>query len=68
MGYVFTNQGVGKAQITDDSDGTLTLAGINTSTDNANQFMAGISQMLGIVGWSVQDAVRIVNQDVVEEE
>lgn len=67
MAYVFTNQGVGKAQITDDSDGNLTLAGINTSSDNADQFMEGISQMLGIVNWSVQDAVRVVNQNVEEE-
>lgn len=67
MAYVFTNEGVGKAKITDETETTLTLAGINTSGNDANQFMNGITIMLGLVGWTIQDAVRIVNQDVEEQ-
>lgn len=68
MPYVFTNQNTGKATITDDNDTTLSLAGINTKNNDANAFMNGIGIMLDIVGWTVQDAVRVVNQDVEESE
>lgn len=67
MAYVFTNEGVGKAKITDETETELTLAGINTSGNDANQFMNGITTMLDLVGWTIQDAIRIVNQDVEEQ-
>lgn len=68
MGYQFTNRAAGKSQITDESNTTFTLAGINTATDNANSIMAGLSTLLNVVGWSVQDANRIVTQDIEETE
>lgn len=66
MGYQFTNRASGKSQITDESNTTFTLAGINTVTENADSIMAGLSTLLDVVGWSVQDANRIVTQDIEE--
>lgn len=68
MAYQFTNQVVGKLKITDESGGDITLNGINTRENDANVIMGGVSILFGIVNWGVQDAVRIVNQDVEETE
>lgn len=65
--YIFSNQTTGKAQVTDENDNTFTITGINTREQDANVMMAGLSYLLDVVGWKVTDAVRIVNQDVIEE-
>lgn len=67
MAYVFSNQKTGKVKVTDENSNDFTLSGINTKETDANVMMAGLSYMLDIVGWKVTDAVRIVNQDVIEE-
>lgn len=67
MAYKFTNQNVGKATIKDEESNSFSLNGINTKNDDANVMMSGLSIMLGIVGWEIQDASRIVTQDVEEE-
>lgn len=67
MAYIFSNQTTGKVQITDENDDKFMLTGINTKEDDANVMMAGLSYMLDIVGWQINDAIRIVNQDVIEE-
>lgn len=67
MAYTFKNQAVGKATITDEESNKISLAGINTKNDDANVMMGGLSIMLSIVGWGIQDASRIVTQDVEEE-
>lgn len=66
MAYQFVNRSTGKSQITDENDSTFTLAGINTSTTDANVIMGGLSTLLDIVGWTVQDANRVVTQDIEE--
>lgn len=65
--YIFSNQASGKAQIKDENDNQFTLTGINTHDNDANVMMAGLSYLLDVVGWKVSEAVRVVNQDVVEE-
>lgn len=65
--YIFSNQSTGKVQVTDENDNKFTITGINTREQDANIMMAGLSYLLDVVGWSVTDAVRIVNQDVIEE-
>lgn len=67
MSYVFSDQIISKAKITDEQNNTFTLTGINGTTNDATAVMGGLSYLLDIVGWSVQDAIRIVNQDIVEE-
>lgn len=66
MAYQFVNRSTGKSQITDENDSTLTLNGINTATTDANVIMGGLSILLDIVGWTVQDANRVVTQDIEE--
>lgn len=66
MAYQFVNRSTGKSQITDENASTFTLAGINTSTTDANVIMGGLSILLDIVGWTVQDANRVVTQDIEE--
>lgn len=66
MAYQFVNRSTGKSQVTDENDSTFTLAGINTSTTDANVIMGGLSTLLDIVGWTVQDANRVVTQDIEE--
>lgn len=66
MAYQFTNRTTGKSQITDDSNTVITLNGINTSTTDANVIMSGLTTLLGIVGWAIQDANRVVTQDITE--
>lgn len=68
MPYVFENQNTATTKITDETDTTFNLKGINGTTNDANIIMAGLSSMLDIVGWQVQDVTRVVNQDIVEEE
>lgn len=68
MAYAFQNEKVGKANVTDETETTFTLQGINTSTNDANLIMGGISSLLWIVGWEAQDVTRILNQVVVETE
>lgn len=66
MAYQFVNRSTGKSQVTDENDSTFTLNGINTETTDANVIMAGLSTLLDIVGWTVQDANRVVTQDIEE--
>jgi len=66
MAYQFTNRTTGKSQITDDSDAAITLNGINTTTTDANVIMSGLTQLLGLVGWTIKDANRVVTQDIEE--
>lgn len=68
MAYEFSNQILGKVLITDEQGNEFTLTKINTQSNDANILMGGLSYMLDIVGWSVQNATRVVNQDVVEGE
>ena len=66
MAYQFTNRTTGKSQITDESNTTFTLAGINTTTTDANVIMSGLTQLLGLVGWTIREANRVVTQDIEE--
>ncbi len=67
MAYVFSDQIISKAKITDDQNTVFTLNGINGVTNDANLVMGGLSYLLDIVGWQVTEAIRIVNQDIIEE-
>lgn len=66
--YAFKNQTVGKANVTDETDTTFTLQGINSDTNDANIIMGGISTLLWIVNWQAQNVTRITSQDIVETE
>ncbi len=66
MAYQFENQALGKVNVTDELQNTFTLQGINAQESDANVMMGGLSYLLDIVGWTAQDAVRIINQDVIE--
>lgn len=66
MAYEFSNQYTAKAKIRDETDSEFTLTGINGVTTDATAVMGGLSYLLDIVGWSVQDAQRIVTQDIDE--
>lgn len=66
MAYEFSNQYTAKAKIRDETDSEFTLTGINGVTTDADAVMGGLSYLLDIVGWSVQDAQRIVTQDIDE--
>ena len=68
MDYEFSTQQIAKTTITDELDNKFTLTGINGRTDDATAIMGGLSIMLDIVGWSIQDASRIITQDIVEAE
>lgn len=67
MAYVFDTQNVATTKITDETDTTFNLKGINGVTNNADSIMAGLSSILDIVGWQVKDVTRVVSQDIVEE-
>lgn len=67
MAYVFSNQIISKATITDEQDNKFTITGVNGTTNDATAVMGGLSYLLDIVDWSVQDAIRVINQDIVEE-
>lgn len=66
MALQFTNQNTAKAKIQDDSETTFTLTGINGKTNDAEAVMGGLSILLDVVGWGIQDAQRIVTQDIEE--
>ena len=66
MAYEFSNQYTAKAKVRDETDSEFTLTGINGVTTDADAVMGGLSYLLDIVGWSVQDAQRIVTQDIDE--
>lgn len=66
MALQFTNQNTAKATIQDDTQTKFTLTGINGKTNDAEAVMGGLSILLDIVGWGIQDAQRIVTQDIEE--
>ncbi len=66
MAYQFNNQYAAKAKIQDDTESEFTLTGINGVTNDADAVMGGLSILLDIVGWGIQDAQRIVTQDIDE--
>lgn len=68
MTYQFQNQYTAKAKISDDQENDFTLTGINGMTTDATAVMGGLSILLDIVGWGIQDAQRIVTQDIDEVE
>lgn len=68
MAYIFSEEVLAKLKVTDDEGNEFTLNGVAGRENSADSIMGGLSIMLDIVGWSVQDAVRIVNQDIVESE
>lgn len=68
MAYVFSNQTLAKATITDEQDNKFTMQGINAAETDANVIMGGMSTLLSIVGWDIKDAMRIINQDIEEAE
>lgn len=67
MAYIFTNEILGKIKITDENDNDFTLNGINAREQSADSIRAGVATIIDIVGWQVNEAVRIVNQDIVED-
>lgn len=66
MALQFTNQNTAKATIQDDTQTKYTLTGINGKTNDAEAVMGGLSILLDVVGWGIQDAQRIVTQDIEE--
>lgn len=66
MALQFTNQNTAKATIQDDTQTKFTLTGINGKTNDAEAVMGGLSILLDVVGWGIQDAQRIVTQDIEE--
>lgn len=66
MALQFTNQNTAKATIQDDTQTKFTLTGINGKTNDAEAVMGGLSILLDVVGWGIQDAKRIVTQDIEE--
>lgn len=66
MAYQFNNQYTAKAKIQDETESEFTLTGINGKTNDADAVMGGLSILLDVVGWGIQDAQRIVTQDIDE--
>lgn len=67
MAYVFSDEILAKIKITDEQGNDFTLNGINAAETSADSIHAGVSAILDIVGWQIDAATRIVNQDIVEE-
>ncbi len=67
MDYRFSDQIIAKAQVTDENNSKFTLTGVNGLTNDATAVMGGLSYLLDIVGWQATQAVRIINQDIVED-
>lgn len=67
MAYQFSNQVTAKMSITDETETKFSIQGINARETNADIIMAGLTEMLDVVGWSISEAQRIITQDVVEE-
>ena len=68
MAYQFTNQKVGQAKATVDLETSLSIKGINTQSNSADEFMQALTVLLGLANWTLADAKRIVTQDVEETE
>ena len=65
MAYQFVNQQIGKASVGNaGTTTTVSIAGINTKNDDADQFRRAIELFVGIVGWTIGDLSRVVTQDV----
>lgn len=64
----FQNQVQSKVIMTDEENNSYNIAGINGTISSADSVVGGLSAILDIVGWQVNDVVRVVNQDVVEGE
>lgn len=62
----FSNQVQSKVTMTDELNNSYNIAGINGTISSADSVIGGLSAILDIVGWQVNDVVRVVNQDVVE--
>lgn len=62
----FSNQVQSKVTMTDEQNNSYNIAGINGTISSADSVIGGLSAILDIVGWQVNDVVRVVNQDVVE--
>lgn len=62
----FSNQVQSKVTMTDEQNNSYNIAGINGTISSADSVIGGLSVILDVVGWQVNDVVRIVNQDVVE--
>ena len=68
MSYVFNQQIAGSIKCVDDNNASFSMNGIKSTETNANVIMGGLSELFGIVGWSVpHDVVRTVKQDVNED-
>lgn len=67
MAYRFSDEILAKIKITDEQGNDFTLNGINATETSADSIHAGVSAMLNIVNWKVNNAIRIVNQDIVED-
>lgn len=69
MAYKFVNQQIGKATVQQAGSTTIvSVAGINTKNENADQFHTAITMFVGIVGWTIGDLSRVVTQDVEQGE
>ena len=75
MTYEFTTDKVGSMKLQnfhDNTGQTFKIDGVNAQISDANVILGGINQLLGIVNFQNQyypeDAVRTVNQNVVESE
>ena len=68
MAYQFTNQKVGQAKAIDNLETNLSIKGINTQSNSADEFMQALTVLLGLANWTLADAKRIVTQDVEETE
>lgn len=75
MTYEFTTDKVGSMKLQNfrhNTGQTFKIDGVNAQISDANVILGGINQLLGIVNFQNQyypeDAVRTVNQNVVESE
>lgn len=75
MTYEFTTDKVGSMKLQNfrhNTEQTFKIDGVNAQISDANVILGGINQLLGIVNFQNQyypeDAVRTVNQNVVESE
>lgn len=67
MAYQFVNRQIGKASVGEQgATTTVSIAGINTQNNDADQFHRAIEMFVGIVGWTIGDLSRVVTQDVEE--
>lgn len=67
MAYTFETEHSGTVQIVDETNTKFKLQGINGTTNDADAIIEGLTTMLDIVGWTLQDVTRIVNQNIIEE-